>query len=254
MNPQTFRSRIAFAALAAVPRDRAERIAREVRVHGPDERVPLPERTCFLCGHEAQDLVLPWNARTPVQEPLCRPCARDVALVADAQLAGKRPAAEMMLADAVRALRAQKEETEDTIAWAERILSVMPQPSCWSCGLRFDARPIVGGARPICLECVERYRRMSCPCCGYATLENRADFLICPVCFWEDDGQDDDDAGDVRGGPNGGLSLDDARRNYLRWGAWHEDALGHVRRPIAREPQLRRYELAAGAVVRAFLD
>ena len=223
-------------------------------MHGPDERVPLPDRTCFLCGHEAVDLVLPWNARAPVQEPLCRPCARDCALVADSQLAGTRPAAEMMLADAVRALRAQKEEAEDTIAWAERILSVPPRLACWSCGTRFETRPIVSGARPLCLECVERYRRTSCPCCGYATLSERAEFLICQVCFWEDDGQDDEDASDVRGGPNGGLSLDDARRNYLRWGSCQQTGLGHVRRPGVREPQLRRYEAASERIRRSFLE
>ncbi|WP_268249705.1 CPCC family cysteine-rich protein [Streptomyces anandii] len=37
---------------------------------------------------------------------------------------------------------------------------------------------------------------------------------ICPVCFWEDDGQDDHDADRVRGGPNGRLSLPEARRNF----------------------------------------
>ena len=31
----------------------------------------------------------------------------------------------------------------------------------------------------------------NCPCCGYKTLEIRGDFLVCPVCFWEDDGNDD---------------------------------------------------------------
>jgi hypothetical protein len=39
------------------------------------------------------------------------------------------------------------------------------------------------------------------------------------VCFWEDDGQDDQDAGEVRGGPNGELSLDQARKNYAKSGA-----------------------------------
>jgi hypothetical protein len=30
-----------------------------------------------------------------------------------------------------------------------------------------------------------------CPCCGFVTLGERSAFEICPVCFWEDDGQDD---------------------------------------------------------------
>lgn len=34
-------------------------------------------------------------------------------------------------------------------------------------------------------------------------------------CGWEDDGQDDKDAHIVRGGPNGSLSLAQARLEYL---------------------------------------
>lgn len=29
-----------------------------------------------------------------------------------------------------------------------------------------------------------------CPCCGFLTLDERGTFEICPVCFWEDDGQE----------------------------------------------------------------
>lgn len=53
-----------------------------------------------------------------------------------------------------------------------------------------------------------------CPCCGHATLPERAAYEICPECGWEDDGQDDRDSGVVRGGPNGALSLDAARAAY----------------------------------------
>lgn len=30
-----------------------------------------------------------------------------------------------------------------------------------------------------------------CPCCSYKTLEERGQYFICPVCFWEDDGNND---------------------------------------------------------------
>jgi hypothetical protein len=58
-----------------------------------------------------------------------------------------------------------------------------------------------------------------CPCCHNRTLIVRGGFELCPVCWWEDDGQDDADADAVRGGPNGGISLADARENYQRLGA-----------------------------------
>jgi hypothetical protein len=58
----------------------------------------------------------------------------------------------------------------------------------------------------------------SCPCCGHVTLVERGGYEICDECGWEDDGQDDHDAEVVRGGPNGPLSLADARTAYVREG------------------------------------
>ena len=70
-----------------------------------------------------------------------------------------------------------------------------------------------------------------CPCCGNRTLGEPAGFEICPVCFWEDDGQGDADADVVRGGPNRDLSLTAARENFTRIGAADPRDLPHVRRP-----------------------
>lgn len=53
-----------------------------------------------------------------------------------------------------------------------------------------------------------------CPCCGYVTLHERGGYEICPLCGWEDDGQDHPHADEVWGGPNGDLSLAEARRNF----------------------------------------
>jgi hypothetical protein len=58
----------------------------------------------------------------------------------------------------------------------------------------------------------------TCPCCGHLTLGERGGYDICRECGWEDDGQDDHDSSVVRGGPNGGESLDDARRRYVASG------------------------------------
>src|SRR5262249_40667658 len=75
----------------------------------------------------------------------------------------------------------------------------------------------------------------ACPCCGYVTLRTRGGFDICGVCFWEGDGQADHDAGRVRGGPNGALSLTEARANFARIGASDERSLPHVREPRPEE-------------------
>lgn len=77
--------------------------------------------------------------------------------------------------------------------------------------------------------------RFLCPCCGCFTLGSAGSFEICPVCFWEDDGQDDGDAEVVRGGPNGRLSLSRARENYLRFGARDERFVSEVRAPYESE-------------------
>jgi len=74
-----------------------------------------------------------------------------------------------------------------------------------------------------------------CPCCYYKTLENRGGNDICPVCFWEDDGQDDFGAECIRGGPNHGLSLMQARLNYREMGACEERVLPFVRLPLPEE-------------------
>ena len=54
-----------------------------------------------------------------------------------------------------------------------------------------------------------------CPCCRFPTLEERGGYDICSICWWEDDGQNDDTANLVTGGPNKGYSLTAARRNFL---------------------------------------
>ena len=58
---------------------------------------------------------------------------------------------------------------------------------------------------------------------------------ICPSCFWEDDGQDDVDTDDIRGGPNRLLSLTQARHNFRTFGACDERVKGLVRRPNTDE-------------------
>ncbi len=75
----------------------------------------------------------------------------------------------------------------------------------------------------------------ACPCCGYKTLSERGGYDICPICFWEDDGQDEEDADTVRGGPNGALSLTLARTNYKTCGACEQRFMSKVRAPRPEE-------------------
>jgi len=77
--------------------------------------------------------------------------------------------------------------------------------------------------------------RYACPCCGCRTLLERGGYEICPVCNWEDDGQDSHDADDIRGGPNGDLSLTQARDNYRQIGACDPRFSKSVRKPMADE-------------------
>jgi len=58
----------------------------------------------------------------------------------------------------------------------------------------------------------------SCPCCGFRTIEKRYEYEICTVCWWEDDGQDNNISDTILGGPNDGLSLTQGRLNFIRYG------------------------------------
>ena len=71
----------------------------------------------------------------------------------------------------------------------------------------------------------------ACPCCGYLTLSERRAYDLCPVCFWEDDGNNDPD-GDP--GPNG-VTLRDARLNFRAMGVSEERFKHLVRAPQSDE-------------------
>jgi hypothetical protein len=74
-----------------------------------------------------------------------------------------------------------------------------------------------------------------CPCCGYKTLEAPGALVLCPVCWWEDDGQEDRDASEVRLTVNGELSLEEARAYYAQCGAAHPRFQPYVRKPLPSE-------------------
>lgn len=57
---------------------------------------------------------------------------------------------------------------------------------------------------------------LPCPCCGYCTLRERGVFETCHVCWWEDELEGGNDS--IPFCPNR-VALDDARRNFDRFGA-----------------------------------
>ena len=66
-----------------------------------------------------------------------------------------------------------------------------------------------------------------CSCCDYVTLAERSTYLICPVCYWEDDGVDPDQP-DAPSAANKGLTLRQARKNFSVFGACEPAVLVHV--------------------------
>jgi hypothetical protein len=76
----------------------------------------------------------------------------------------------------------------------------------------------------------------ACEVCGFYTFfsDERGRYLICPVCFWEDDEfhKDPDEPCD---GPNHGVSLNQARKNYHKFGASRKEDVPHVRKPRPEE-------------------
>lgn len=78
--------------------------------------------------------------------------------------------------------------------------------------------------------------RLQCPCCDYLTKIVRGGYNICPVCFWEDDGQDIDEL-DYISGPNH-ITLREARANFLKIGAVDE----RVKQWVIPEDERTQYE------------
>lgn len=74
-----------------------------------------------------------------------------------------------------------------------------------------------------------------CPCCGYLTLseEPPGTFEICPVCNWEDDNVQFKEP-NLTGGANR-VSLNEAKKNFLKWGAIEERFIKSVRKPLPEE-------------------
>lgn len=78
-------------------------------------------------------------------------------------------------------------------------------------------------------------KKYPCPCCGYLTLdEEPGNYDICPVCYWEDDPVQRREP-DEPGGANGDISLNQAKRNYKKYGAVEKRFIKKVRKPKREE-------------------
>jgi Cysteine-rich CPCC len=78
-----------------------------------------------------------------------------------------------------------------------------------------------------------------CPCCDYVSLPERGNYLICPICYWEDDGQDLDQL-DMSSEPNHGITLREARQNFQDIGACEKDMVKYVYSKSGRKTFLHK--------------
>lgn len=75
-------------------------------------------------------------------------------------------------------------------------------------------------------------KNAQCPVCKNFTVPEDYTFEICQVCFWQDEGlKRNTDPDEVVGGPNKGLSLNQAIANYKEFGAVDKDFVSKVRKP-----------------------
>lgn len=63
-----------------------------------------------------------------------------------------------------------------------------------------------------------------CPCCEYKTLPSKGEYDICPVCFWEDDGNNDPVS---YSSPNH-MTLAQGRKNFTEFGTMSQSSLQFV--------------------------
>ena len=75
-----------------------------------------------------------------------------------------------------------------------------------------------------------------CPCCGYMTLnqEPPGTYIICPICFWEDDAEQSYSSNRV--------SLRQAQRNFIEFGACESEWLKDVRHPTCNDQRAPGWE------------
>ncbi len=75
------------------------------------------------------------------------------------------------------------------------LFRVITPPHCQRCAVSFWIRSCKGTSlimtndAPVWYEPADPTPRHQCPCCDYISLPERGNYLICRICFWEDDGR-----------------------------------------------------------------
>ncbi|MCB9261331.1 MAG: hypothetical protein H6607_02990 [Flavobacteriales bacterium] len=84
--------------------------------------------------------------------------------------------------------------------------------------------------------------KFACPCCGHKTFTEKPNgtYDICPVCFWEDDPIQLDDPY-YEGGANT-ISLRQAQKNFIEFGACDEEMKRNVRPANYKEPKDKNWK------------
>ncbi|MBI2545227.1 MAG: hypothetical protein HYW22_01335 [Candidatus Aenigmarchaeota archaeon] len=89
-------------------------------------------------------------------------------------------------------------------------------------------------------------KKFTCPCCGYETLPGPLGCEdICKICFWQDDLGDYITANRPVG-PNR-VSLIEAQKNFIKFGASDKRILSSVRKPTSedkKDPEWRMVDLS----------
>jgi len=85
----------------------------------------------------------------------------------------------------------------------------------------------------------------SCSCCGADTLTERNGWDICPVCWYEDAGQDNINSRYTYVGPDSGFHLYSQRINFIRYGIGRPERkdLFEKKEPIENYTSSRIFEI-----------
>ncbi len=69
-----------------------------------------------------------------------------------------------------------------------------------------------------------------CPCCCYKTIIKRGNYYVCPVCYWEDDGNDEPS---IYSSPNH-MTLIEGKENFEKYGVCSISMISKVKSDMKR--------------------